>query len=309
MRLIRVAAIDGAIVGNIPGRPTTHEPPSNSVASNLERFHRSIMEVSAFGVDIACLPEAFARIGTPDNIAEIAEPVPGPTTDHLAQVARANRIAVVCPLYERRAGGIYNTAVVIDRDGQTRGRYDKVHLTGDELRAGVRSGPRSAPLLDFDGIRIGIQLCFDANWADAWVDMKKQGMQLAFFASEFAGGRLIESFAVALAVPIVVATACRESRVYDRLGRIVAHQTPYYGYAIADLLIDQPLFHLDGQWDKVDAIRRGHPEVSIEVLGGEGRWTMVGDPALLEALMARYGLLDVDDYLKLAVLEGEGAGP
>ena len=90
------------------------------------------------GAQVACLPELFRTqyfCQVEDAaIFDLAEPIPGPTTEALAGVARETRMVVVGSIFERRAAGIYhNTAVVLDADGSLRGRYRKMHIPDDPL--------------------------------------------------------------------------------------------------------------------------------------------------------------------------------
>jgi hypothetical protein len=87
------------------------------------------------GVDIACLPEEFA--------GKTPEPIPGPTTKAVGEVAKKHRMYVVCPVCEQADGRQYNTAVLLDRQGEVAGYYRKVFvlprpITGMPPR---RSGP------------------------------------------------------------------------------------------------------------------------------------------------------------------------
>ncbi|MCE5245183.1 MAG: carbon-nitrogen hydrolase [Syntrophobacteraceae bacterium] len=103
---------------------------------NLGRGAAGIRRAAEGGAQLAVLPELH---GTPyfcqSEFVEhfdLAEPVPGPTTEWLGGLARQLRIAIVGSVFERRAPGIYhNTAVVIDRDGSLAGRYRKMHIPDD----------------------------------------------------------------------------------------------------------------------------------------------------------------------------------
>ncbi len=107
-------------------------------ATNLDKALRGIAEAADRGARILCLPELFR---TPyfcqeENIAhfDLAEPVPGPTTNALSASARQHGVTVVGSVFERRDAGIYhNTAVVLDADGQLLGRYRKMHIPDDPL--------------------------------------------------------------------------------------------------------------------------------------------------------------------------------
>jgi N-carbamoylputrescine amidase len=87
---------------------------------------------------MVCLPELFRTqyFCQRENAAlfDLAEPVPGPTTEALSTVARETKTAVVVSVFERRTRGLYhNTAVVLDADGSIKGLYRKMHIPDDPL--------------------------------------------------------------------------------------------------------------------------------------------------------------------------------
>jgi beta-ureidopropionase len=291
MRKIRIAALQGPD-GKVPG-PVT-------VEKNVARTVEKIRELARLRVDIVCLAEVFSTVGLPLNPAGDAEPVPGPLTRRMAGLARELDLAIICPLVERRSGKFYNTAVMINRSGKMVGKYDKIHPIVEEIEGGIVPGKLSPTVVNLDGIKVAGQICFDANWPEDWMNQKKAGAQIIFFCSAFSAGTLLQSYATVLNVPVVAATWCRHCRIYDRTGRQIAHQTPYFDYAMADVLVGQPLFHLDRQWDKLEKIRKNHLELSTEVFDGEGRWTITGEPKAVQKVIDKYDLLDIDDYLMRA---------
>jgi N-carbamoylputrescine amidase len=105
---------------------------------NLRRASDGLREAARRGANVACLPELFrtpyfCQTEDPANF-DLAEPVPGPTTEALGAVARETGMVVVGSVFERRAAGLYhNTAVVFDADGSTRGLYRKMHIPDDPL--------------------------------------------------------------------------------------------------------------------------------------------------------------------------------
>ena len=107
-------------------------------AVNLERGLEGIAEAAGLGASIVCLPELFrTQYFCQEQSVEafdLAEPVPGPTTDALAGAAQKLGVAIVGSVFERRDAGIYhNTAVVLDADGRLAGRYRKMHIPDDPL--------------------------------------------------------------------------------------------------------------------------------------------------------------------------------
>jgi N-carbamoylputrescine amidase len=104
--------------------------------ANLDKAVERIAGAAAAGANIVCLPELFAGqypcqsedFGRFDE----AEPIPGPTSEALAQAAREHGVVVLTSLFERRASGLYhNTAVVFDADGTLLGTYRKMHIPDD----------------------------------------------------------------------------------------------------------------------------------------------------------------------------------
>jgi N-carbamoylputrescine amidase len=105
-------------------------------AANLARALEGIREAARRGAGIVCLQELFASLyfcQSEDTTAfDLAEPVPGPTTEALRRVAAENGVVVVGSVFEKRAEGIFhNTAVVIDADGSLLGLYRKMHIPDD----------------------------------------------------------------------------------------------------------------------------------------------------------------------------------
>jgi N-carbamoylputrescine amidase len=107
-------------------------------AENTAKAQWRIREAAGRGARVICLQELFR---TPyfcreenAELFDLAEPVPGPTTDCLAALARELEVVIVASLFERRAAGVYhNTAAVIDADGSLAGIYRKMHIPDDPL--------------------------------------------------------------------------------------------------------------------------------------------------------------------------------
>jgi len=105
---------------------------------NLRRASEFIREAARRGAQVICLPELFRTQyfcqREDAELFDLAEPVPGPTTQHLGEIARAEGVAVVASLFERRAPGVYhNTVAVLDAGGGMAGLYRKMHIPDDPL--------------------------------------------------------------------------------------------------------------------------------------------------------------------------------
>ncbi|WP_169973756.1 carbon-nitrogen hydrolase [Tautonia rosea] len=105
---------------------------------NLQRACDFLREAASKGAQVTCLPELFRSqyfCQTEDHANfDLAEPIPGPSTEAIGAVAKETGMVIVASLFEWRAAGLYhNTAVVIDADGSIRGRYRKMHIPDDPL--------------------------------------------------------------------------------------------------------------------------------------------------------------------------------
>ena len=107
-------------------------------ASNVAKARAAVADAAARGAEVVVLPELFASpyfCQVEDTeLFELAEPVPGPTSEAMAAAAKEHGVAVVTPLFERRAAGIYhNSLVVHGPDGAALGMYRKMHIPDDPL--------------------------------------------------------------------------------------------------------------------------------------------------------------------------------
>jgi N-carbamoylputrescine amidase len=110
------------------------EDPAKNLASALEKVDAAAQQ----GARVACLPELFRSRyfcqSEDTGKFDLAEPIPGESSEALAKLAAEREIAIVASLFEKRAQGVYhNTAVVLDSDGRTLGIYRKAHIPDDPL--------------------------------------------------------------------------------------------------------------------------------------------------------------------------------
>src|SRR5437879_3739335 len=105
---------------------------------NLARACAKVREAAKLGAQIVCLPELFRTqyFCQREDAAlfDLAEPIPGPTTQAIADVAREAKVVVIASVFEKRARGLYhNTAAMLDSDGTLKGIYRKMHIPDDPL--------------------------------------------------------------------------------------------------------------------------------------------------------------------------------
>ena len=105
---------------------------------NLDKAADRVVEAAKQGAQIVCLQELFRSqyFCQKEDAAtfDLAEPIPGPSTERLSKIAKDRGVVVIASLFERRAAGLYhNTAAILDADGAIRGLYRKMHIPDDPL--------------------------------------------------------------------------------------------------------------------------------------------------------------------------------
>ena len=109
---------------------------TSDIEDNLQRLAEGITLLAQQGAQLIVLQELhnalyFCQVESVDNF-DLAEPIPGPSTEFYGQLARELGVVIVTSLFERRAPGLYhNTAVVLERDGSIAGQYRKMHIPDD----------------------------------------------------------------------------------------------------------------------------------------------------------------------------------
>jgi N-carbamoylputrescine amidase len=156
---------------------------------NLDKALTRIGEAAARGAKVICLQELFRSryFCQSEEVRsfDLAEPIPGPTTEALGAVAAARKVVVVGSIFERRTEGIYhNTAVVMDADGRLAGRYRKMHIPDDpHYYEKFYFTPGD---LDFTAHRtahatVGALVCWDQWFPEAARLVALAGAQIVFY--------------------------------------------------------------------------------------------------------------------------------
>jgi N-carbamoylputrescine amidase len=157
--------------------------------TNVEKAVSRIAEAAAAGANVVCLPELFAHrypCQTEDHRNfDLAEPIPGPTSEALAGAAGQHGVVVVGSLFERRDAGLYhNTAVVFDADGRLAGRYRKMHIPDDPLyfeKFYFAPGDLGFGSFSTRFGRVGVCVCWDQWFPEAARLTALAGAQMIFY--------------------------------------------------------------------------------------------------------------------------------
>lgn len=159
------------------------------VQENKEKLARNIAEVAQKGAELVVLQELhnslyFCQTENVD-LCELAEPIPGPSTEFYSEIARRHGIVLVTSLFERRAAGLYhNTAVVFEKDGSIAGKYRKMHIPDDPAyyeKFYFTPGDLGFQPIQTSVGRLGVQVCWDQWYPEGARLMALAGAELLIY--------------------------------------------------------------------------------------------------------------------------------
>lgn len=160
-----------------------------NVEFNLQKLAKGIAQAAQRGAELVVLQELhntpyFCQTENPD-LFDLAEPIPGPSTDFFGTLARQFGIVIVASLFERRAAGLYhNTAVVIEKNGTIAGKYRKMHIPDDPAyyeKFYFTPGDLGFEPIDTSVGRLGVQVCWDQWYPEGARLMALRGADLLIY--------------------------------------------------------------------------------------------------------------------------------
>lgn len=159
------------------------------IEDNKRRLADGIREVAEQGAELVVLQELhnslyFCQVEKVDNF-DLAEPIPGPSTDFFGEQARKYGVVIVTSLFERRAAGLYhNTSVVIERDGTIAGKYRKMHIPDDPAyyeKFYFTPGDIGFEPINTSVGRLGVLVCWDQWYPEAARLMALRGADMLVY--------------------------------------------------------------------------------------------------------------------------------
>lgn len=156
---------------------------------NLGRAVARVVEAASAGAQVICLPELFRSqyfCQHEDHASfDLAEPLPGPTTEALGSLAKKLGVVIIAPVFERRAAGLYhNSAAVIDATGAIAGVYRKMHIPDDPAyyeKFYFTPGDLGFRAFDTQFGRVGALICWDQWYPEAARLTALQGAEVLFY--------------------------------------------------------------------------------------------------------------------------------
>jgi len=189
-RLVKLAAVHHNLAG----------AEKNTIESNRRKVVPLIEEAARKGADLVVLGEMVSCKGVTNVFAEAAEPIPGPTTDFYARVAKKNDCYIVVGMPEREGREVYNVSVLLGPDGMIAGKYRKVTLPREEIQQGISPG-YDYPVFDTRFGKVGMMICYDVFFPEVARELAMNGAEV--IALPIWGGN-----------PLLAAARCAENGVY-----------------------------------------------------------------------------------------------
>jgi predicted amidohydrolase len=182
----------------------------NTIESNRRKMVPLIEKAARNGADLIVLGEMVSCKGVTNIFSEVAEPIPGPTTDFYGKLAQQNDCYIVVGLPERDGREVYNVSVLMGPDGSVAGKYRKVTLPREEIQQGISPGTEY-PVFETRFGKVGMMICYDVFFPEVARELAMNGAEV-------------------IALPIV----------WDREGARVAEADEWGTVVMAEVDLNQP---------------------------------------------------------------------
>jgi predicted amidohydrolase len=215
---------------------TVHLRPKQTSSSeeNLKLFQPYIEQAGQSKVDIVCLPEGITLVGRNTSYLEASESIPGPTTEFLGALSKKYGMYIVAGILEKDGPVLYNTAVLLGRDGQLVGKYRKVSLPREEIDGGITPGDEF-PVFDTDFGKVGMMICWDVFFPEPARKLTFSGAEMIFMPIWGGDLSLAKARAIENQVYLVSSTYDMKSGIFNKRGELMVEGTDEDPLAISEI--------------------------------------------------------------------------
>ncbi len=285
----------------------SHEKMIELVLERLKSFE-------SFQPDLVCLPETFAFTHLPKRppAKEVAEIPPGPISGVFADYAKKHNCYVVCPTYTKENGHIYNASILFDRKGSVTGEYRKIHPTKGEVENGITPGSLDPPVFDTDFGRLGMQICFDMEYPEAWKRLGERGAEIVVWSSAYAGGRMVSSRSWDNRYYTVSSVNKDTAKICGITGEEIAKTSRWNPWTCATVNLEIAFLHTWPFFLRFKDIHAKYGEKIRITNYGEEEWSIIESrsPEIKIAdILREFDLVTIDKHLKEAEMAQDGKRP
>ena len=144
---------------------------------NCRQFEPLVAEAAKQRADLVVLPETLTYVGVGKSYVELAEPIPGPSTEYFGALAKRHGLYIVAGLLERDKHLVFNVAVLLDPDGKLAGKYRKVSLPRGEIEGGIAPG-NEYPVFETRFGKLGMMICYDGFFPEVARQLTNNGAEV-----------------------------------------------------------------------------------------------------------------------------------
>jgi predicted amidohydrolase len=263
---------------------------------DLSKIEKIVDDEGAKGTDIIVLPETWRGQSQPETLE-------GETITALSRLARKNNTYILSPIDRTDGKFRYNSAVLINREGKVVFVYDKIYPYWSEydLTPPVTPGTNSKSVFDTDFGRIGIAICFDANFPEVWQAMREKGAEMVLWSSAYSAGSQLQAYALLHHYYIVTSTYTKDCQVYDITGEKILDETSGdITVARVTIDLDRGIYHENFNMEKLDKLLKAHgEEVEKEISMPREQWFVLRakKPGISARILAKkFGMEELSDY-------------
>jgi predicted amidohydrolase len=212
-----------------------------------EQFVPLIADAKRQNADLVVLPETLTYYGTGKKFDEIAEPVPGPSTEFFGKLAQQHDLYIVAGIVERDQHLIYNVAVLVGPDGQLVGKYRKTTLPRGEIEAGLTPGS-DYPVFETRFGKVGMMICYDGFFPEVARELSNRGAEVIAWPVWGCNPLLAAARACENHIYLISSTYTESNRnwilsaVYGHNGSTLVAAKDFGSVVVAEVDLDQPTY-------------------------------------------------------------------
>lgn len=264
----------------------------------LEAIVDVVEAEAARGTDLIALPETWAG-----QLQNRPETLDGPIITAISEIARRHNTWIVCPIDRLDGNRRVNSAVLIGRDGKVAGTYDKVYPYWSEFDlAQIVEVGSATPVFDTDFGKLGMAICFDANFPEVWKGLADNGAELVVWPSAYSAATTLQAHALVNHFAILTSTHTTDCIVYDIDGsEMLYEKSDDVNISRFTLDLDRGIYHENFNLDRLAKLLAEHPDdVEVEKHHLREQWIILRSkrPGVSARALAReYGLEELRDYI------------
>ena len=243
-----------------------YHPKGPTAAANCEQYDPLVQRAKEQGAELIVLGETINLVNTGKQAVEVAEPIPGPSSEHFLALAQQYDTHIVVGLYERDGPLVFNTSVLCGPDGNMIGKYRKVTLPRDEISDGVTPG-EEYPVFDTRFGKVGMMVCYDGFYPEVARELSAQGAEIIAWPvwgcnPLLAAARACENHVYVVSSTFTeVVSNWTKTAIYDHAGHALATGQEWGDIAIAEVDLSRPT-----RWPSLGDFRSGisrHKPVTV----------------------------------------------